>query len=253
MKENGNVRKLIVASFMLFSLNACSQPSVERVRWEDLCIPKQQISWLHPGPGATASGPLTSMINHQKEKFDKVPAPVIEVDFSRDDLNKAIAGYKPSLQGKLGTFMDSFLMIKLSKDATKPHQEAYSAIFLDLWHLRSKWSDFSGSKIAPLPGTPYYKVIPKEWQPYGDSFILTKIDLSKHYSETMPADLDSWYVGFCGVTVEKLGFSCRRALLGKKYYIEYLIYEPNINLIPDMDRFMLSQMHRWAEACKSEQ
>lgn len=235
------------------SMSGCTRQSTERVQWQGLCIPKDKVGWLQSGPGDGRGGLLSNMFS-QAPGLDKSAVPKVTVTFSGAELAAAIPGYTPTVPTKWGRplTLGSVVSIKPMKYAKMPHQEAYVGIFRDVWNLSGTWgSTWAGSKIVPLKGTSYYKVIPKDVQLYDSWFALTTINPANHQPHDPPFENTSaWYIGTCGTRKSAIGLECKRALLHKKFYLEYTVERSNLGLIDEIDQFMLKHIQRWAKACE---
>lgn len=238
------------------SVSGCVRQSAERVQWQGLCIPKDKVGWLQPGPEDVHGGWVTNTANHLSG-LDKSSAPKVTVTFAGTELATAIPNYTPTITGKLGykLRLGSVVSIKPMKYAAMPHQEAYIGIFKDVWNLSGTWgATWAGSKVVPLTKTSFYEVIPKRERPYDSWFALTTIDPNNHKSSDPPfKDISAWYIGTCGAMGAATGFQCHRALLSEKFYIEYTVDEVNIKLVDKIDQFMLGRIHLWAKACQDRQ
>lgn len=256
MNVRAKLEHTLFTILMVSSMSGCAQQSVERVQWQGLCIPKDKVGWLQPGPSAVHNGWLSSMLGHLKPELDRSAVPKVTVTFHEAELAAAIPGYVPTVTGQLGytLHLGSVVSIKPMKYATMPHQEAYIGIFRDVWNLTSTWSNFNwaNSKIISLKGANYYKIIPEDVRPYDDFFVLSAVNPRHHQPNDPPFEnISAWYIGDCGPTTST-GFRCDRALLGKKFYIQYTVEKPNITLVNKIDRFMINHIHQWAKACKGQ-
>ncbi len=220
------------------SLAGYGEASASVTRWQGLCIPSARITSLQ---GSVFGEAIAHM------KTDISTAPQITVEFSSQELARAIPGYKPDIPGHVGTIMAVTLELQPMIDAAKPHGYAYlSQGARNLWHLKGMSKN---SSVKKIPSTNLYRITAPENQKYNDFFELVTRDLRKTNGKPV-LPLGEWYVADCGQSNE-LGYTCNRHLVTSDFYVQYNFAKPNVTKLPMLDEFFRNKLKEWQAACKS--
>ncbi len=219
-------------------LAACGQASAGVTQWQGLCIPSARVTSLQ---GSAFGEAIAHM------KTDISTAPQITVEFSSQELARAIPGYIPEIPGRVGTNMGSIVAIQPLLDAAKTGGAAHLGQGdRDLWNLAGAWRS---SSVLKIPSTNLYRVTAPENQKYNDYFELVSVDL-RHTDGKQVPPLSVWDIADCG-QMPGLGYTCNRHLFTPDFYVEYDFAKPNVTKLPMLDEFFRNKLKEWQAACKS--
>lgn len=227
------------------------------IKWDELCIPKDRISWMQPGGGPQQNGPLAEALNHLPAS-SQFSEPSVIVSFSGKEIAEAIQGYKGKFDLKYadGSIvhlnLGSVLSIAPVEYALQLNEGALIKNLRNIWDLSGRWA---GSKITRLSGTPYYKAVAKPDIPYiryAGPLTLLKIDPYNHGKYHIAFNpITNWYIGYCGSAGNTWSVIsiCQREMVGKRFYMDYSVSWVNINYIDQIDVFMESHIRKWTVNC----